>query len=78
MSEFLIENSVTRRAGFPLSNGKKMTPSQSRRKKKNRRRLARATARYFRELDESAVKDEKLLAARFRLTKRISQEIDRS
>jgi hypothetical protein len=52
--------------------------SQSPRVKKNRRKLARATARYFRELDERAVKDENLLAARLRLTKRIYAEIDRS
>jgi hypothetical protein len=50
----------------------------SRGAKKNRRRLARSTARYFRELEDSAVKDENRLAARLRLTKRISQEIDRS
>jgi hypothetical protein len=55
-----------------------MTQPQSRPKKKNRRKLARATARYFRELDESAVKDENLLAERLRLTKRNSEEIDRS
>ena len=57
---------------------KKMTQSQSRPKKKNRRKLACATARYFRELNESAVKDENLLTARLRLTKRIYAEIDRS
>ena len=49
-----------------------------RRAKENRRKLARATARYFRELDESAVKDENLLAARLRLTRRTIQDIDRS
>jgi hypothetical protein len=55
-----------------------MTQSKSRPKKKNRRRLARATARYFRELEDSAVKNENLLAATLRLTKRTIQEIDRS
>jgi hypothetical protein len=59
-------------------NGKKMTQSQPRRKKENRWKLARATARYFRERDEAAVKDENLLAASLRLTKRVIQEIDRS
>ena len=53
-------------------------PSQQDRAKKNRLKLASATARYFRELDESAVKDEKLLAASLRLTKRIYKGIDRS
>jgi hypothetical protein len=55
-----------------------MTQSQSRRKKKNCRGLARATARYFRQLDDEAVKDENLSAASLRLTKRIIQEIDQS
>lgn len=55
-----------------------MTQSQSRHKKKNRRKLARATALYFRELNERAVKDENLLAARLRLTRRTIQDIDRS
>jgi hypothetical protein len=59
-------------------NGKKMMQSQSRRKKKNRRKLARATARYFRKLDDEAVKEENQLAARLRLTKQIIREIDRS
>ena len=55
-----------------------MTQAQSRPKNKNRRKLARATTRYFREIDENAVKDENLLAARLRLTTRIKEEIDRS
>lgn len=55
-----------------------MTQSQSRRAKQNRRRLARATARYFSKLDDEAVKEENLLAARLHLTKRIIQEIDQS
>jgi hypothetical protein len=57
-----------------------MTRSQSRGAKANRRRLARATARYFRKLDEEAVKDEKQLAVSLRLarTQRIYQEIDQS
>jgi hypothetical protein len=50
----------------------------SRGAKKNRRRLARATARYFRKLDDEAVKEENRSAARLRLTKRNSEEIDRS
>jgi hypothetical protein len=54
-----------------------MTQPQSRSAKTNRRKLARATARYFRELDDEAVKQEKRLVASLRLTKRIKQEIAR-
>jgi hypothetical protein len=42
-----------------------MAQSQSRCAKENRRRLARATARYFRELDEKAVEEENQLARDF-------------
>ncbi|MBZ5493361.1 MAG: hypothetical protein LAO76_20785 [Acidobacteriia bacterium] len=55
-----------------------MTQSQSRRKKKIRPKLAQATARYFRKLDEIAAKEENLLAASLRLTKPLIQDIDRS
>jgi hypothetical protein len=49
-----------------------MTQSPSRLKKKNRRRLARATARYFCELDEAVLKEENRLVVSLCSKKRIN------